>query len=226
MIRETAPQTRCISSCLVSGALEGMCIGLVTLDANGRITWANRSALSVLGRRFSECEGELFGHVLRDPRFSAFWHEIETSAEGGMGEVQIRWPRRATLKVNATNCIDRNGHRIGRAVIFCDVTAERMIQVQLSEEATERLIRATQATAPAADKASEGLTGQEVKVLSLVGEGLGNVAIANRLFVAPSTVRSHLKQVYRKTGLKTRAEAVRYAVENGLVGASGGSCAV
>ena len=224
MIREVTAQNRCISSCLVSGALDGMCIGLVTLDVAGRITWANRAALSVLGRRLSECEGELFGHVLRDPKFSAFWHDVESSGQGGMGEVQIRWPRRATLKVNATHCTDPQGHRIGRAVIFCDVTAERLIQVQLSQEATERLLRATQPDVPAAETASEGLTGQEVKVLSLVGEGLGNAEIASRLFVAPSTVRSHLKQVYRKTGLRTRAEAVRYAVENGLVGSAGSSC--
>ena len=224
MIRETPPQERCISSCLVSGALEGMCIGLVTLDVHGKITWANRSALALLGHRLRECEGKPLGRVLRDPQVSAFWHEVESSAEGGMGEVQIHWPRRATLKVNATNCVDRGGNRIGRAVIFCDVTAERMIQVQLSQEATERLLRATEGASTGSTRSAQGLTAQEVKVLGLVGEGLGNAEIAERLFVAPSTVRSHLKQGYRKTGLKTRSEAVRFAVEHGLIGSTGSTC--
>ena len=49
-----------------------------------------------------------------------------------------------------------------------------------------------------------------------LGQGLSNEDIARRMFVAPSTVRSHLKHVYRKTGLKSRAEAVRFANRNGI----------
>jgi DNA-binding CsgD family transcriptional regulator len=217
MIRPRTGPTRCIDACVISQALDGMCIGLTMLDLSGRISWANRAALSVLGKRLSECEGKPLGQVLKDPQFSAFWHEAEPSPEGVMGEVKIHWPRAATLKANLTHCFDQSGNRIGRALLFCDVTAERMLQVQLSSEATEALVRAATTVDGAAEpETTGGLTTQELKVLRLVGQGLGNTDIARRLFIAPSTVRSHMKQIYRKTGLKTRSEAVRYANTNGL----------
>ena len=48
------------------------------------------------------------------------------------------------------------------------------------------------------------------------GRVLGNQEIASELHVAVSTIRSHMKSVYRKTGLTSRSEAIRYAIENSL----------
>jgi LuxR family transcriptional regulator, maltose regulon positive regulatory protein len=45
-----------------------------------------------------------------------------------------------------------------------------------------------------------------------VGQGLGNDDIARNAHISPSTVRSHLKNLYRKLNLGSRAEAVRFAV--------------
>jgi DNA-binding NarL/FixJ family response regulator len=60
------------------------------------------------------------------------------------------------------------------------------------------------------------LTFQELRSLRLVGRGLANGDIAEKLSVATSTVRSHLKSAYRKLGLRTRAQAVSYAVRHHL----------
>ncbi|RMF16251.1 MAG: hypothetical protein D6758_08340 [Gammaproteobacteria bacterium] len=55
------------------------------------------------------------------------------------------------------------------------------------------------------------LTRREWDVLEKVGEGLSNEQIANALFVAPSTVRSHLKSIYQKLGVHHREDARSFA---------------
>lgn len=52
------------------------------------------------------------------------------------------------------------------------------------------------------------LTPREHEVLCLVAEGLTNVEIARRLWVAPSTVAKHLEQAYPKLGVRSRTAAV------------------
>lgn len=42
------------------------------------------------------------------------------------------------------------------------------------------------------------LTEAEIKVLKFVAEGKGNEEIAEKLFIAKNTVRSHIKSIYRK----------------------------
>jgi DNA-binding NarL/FixJ family response regulator len=61
-----------------------------------------------------------------------------------------------------------------------------------------------------------GLTTREVEVLSLLGQGLRNAEIAERLVVSPETVDHHVSAVLRKLGMRTRAEAGAEAVRLGL----------
>jgi DNA-binding CsgD family transcriptional regulator len=56
--------------------------------------------------------------------------------------------------------------------------------------------------------ATEELTPQELQVAAAVAEGLTNAAVAARLFVTPKTVEFHLSKVYRKLGIRSRAELV------------------
>lgn len=51
------------------------------------------------------------------------------------------------------------------------------------------------------------LTAREVEVLELVASGLTNAAIAERLWIAPGTVKKHLDNVYEKLGVSSRAAA-------------------
>jgi non-specific serine/threonine protein kinase len=60
------------------------------------------------------------------------------------------------------------------------------------------------------------LTGREVEVLRLAAAGLTAPQIADRLFLSPRTVHTHLAAIYRKLGVTTRGEAVRVAIERGL----------
>jgi DNA-binding CsgD family transcriptional regulator len=61
-----------------------------------------------------------------------------------------------------------------------------------------------------------GLTRRELDVLRLVADGLTDVAIAERLFISPRTVGQHLRSVYAKLGVSSRAAATRFAVEHSL----------
>jgi len=78
------------------------------------------------------------------------------------------------------------------------------------EEATEL------ALAPPAAGRPGGLTERELEVLARVAVGLTNEQVAARLFLSARTVNWHLTAVYRKLAVRSRAEAVRFAVEHRL----------
>jgi DNA-binding CsgD family transcriptional regulator/tetratricopeptide (TPR) repeat protein len=62
-----------------------------------------------------------------------------------------------------------------------------------------------------------GLTQREVEVLRLVAEGLTDADVGERLFISPRTVSQHLRSIYSKLDVPSRAAATRLAVERGLI---------
>jgi DNA-binding NarL/FixJ family response regulator len=65
------------------------------------------------------------------------------------------------------------------------------------------------------------LTAREAEVLTLIGEGLSNREIGERLVLGQATVKTHVNRIFAKTGVQSRAQAVRYAISNGLAGPGG-----
>jgi DNA-binding CsgD family transcriptional regulator len=57
-----------------------------------------------------------------------------------------------------------------------------------------------------------GLSQRETEVLKLVIQGKDNKAIAAQLSVHPGTVRKHLEHIYDKLDVKSRTEAIAYAL--------------
>ncbi|HEU5426368.1 MAG TPA: response regulator transcription factor [Actinocrinis sp.] len=71
---------------------------------------------------------------------------------------------------------------------------------------------------PAEHALPDGLTPREAEVLALIAEGLSNAQICARLVVSQATVKTHINRIFAKIGARDRAQAVRYAYRNGLVG--------
>ncbi|KDN82824.1 LuxR family transcriptional regulator [Kitasatospora cheerisanensis KCTC 2395] len=62
----------------------------------------------------------------------------------------------------------------------------------------------------------DGLTQREAEVLALIASGLSNAEIAERLFVSPATVKTHINNLFAKTAVRDRAQAVAYAFKHGI----------
>jgi len=88
----------------------------------------------------------------------------------------------------------------------------------LAPSVTRRLIEEFAKRAPkvSRDDLAE-LTDREREVLVLIARGLSNAEIAKALFVAETTVKTHVGHVLTKLGLRDRAQAVVVAYESGVV---------
>lgn len=215
MAKFTSESDNCISNCMIGAALEGLCVGLIITNPGGKAIWMNRVAKNVLGLNGEMILGKPLSRIVRDPKLSAFWQQASEVEDTIMDEVSIHWPEAMELKISATACVSHTGELIGRALLFCDVTKDQSVRVELSRALADRLLKMVgEASIPGSPH--EGLTPQELHILRLVGAGLSNQQLADELTVSLSTVRTHLKSVYRKLGLHSRPEAVSYAVRNGL----------
>jgi len=88
----------------------------------------------------------------------------------------------------------------------------------LSPSVTRRVIdRMARQPAPAPGAADLALlTPREREVLELLAAGLSNAEIASELVIEESTVKTHVKRVLMKLGVRDRVQAVIFAYENGL----------
>ncbi|RJF99504.1 helix-turn-helix transcriptional regulator [Noviherbaspirillum saxi] len=75
---------------------------------------------------------------------------------------------------------------------------------------------ATQPSAPALNGESD-LTTREHDVLSLLAQGCGNQAIAEKLFISVTTVKTHLRNINLKLGAHNRTEAISLARKLGII---------
>ena len=68
-----------------------------------------------------------------------------------------------------------------------------------------------------AQELPEPLSDREVEVLQLIATGLSNADAGRKLFIAPSTVKKHLENIYAKLGTRNRTQAIARAREAGLL---------
>ena len=89
----------------------------------------------------------------------------------------------------------------------------------LSPSVTKQLLAefASRAKEPIQAAGLEELTDREREIVALVGEGLSNQEIAERLFVSPATAKTHVSRAMGKLGARDRAQLVVIAYESGLV---------
>ena len=80
-------------------------------------------------------------------------------------------------------------------------------RISLSPRFTTKLVAELRA-----DANQNALSERELEVLRLIGEGYTNAAIAERLFISESTVRTYIHRIMEKLHLKTRSETAFYAM--------------
>ncbi|MEX3103877.1 MULTISPECIES: response regulator transcription factor [unclassified Streptomyces] len=110
---------------------------------------------------------------------------------------------------------DAGGDEIVRAVhsvLSGDAGLSPSIQRRLLERLSEPEPEPVEPAGP-----PDGLTLRESEVLILIADGLSNQEISRRLHVSTTTVKTHINNLFAKTGLKDRAQAVSYAYRKGLV---------
>jgi two-component system NarL family response regulator len=108
------------------------------------------------------------------------------------------------LKANAYDDLRRalDAARLGKSYLCADVT-DAVVKSSLHG-----------GDAPAASRTP--LSAREREVLQLLAEGLSSPEIAQRLFVATSTVETHRRNLMRKLGIHSVADLTKYAILEGL----------
>ncbi|AZM77101.1 response regulator transcription factor [Streptomyces sp. NPDC005395] len=111
----------------------------------------------------------------------------------------------------------------GRQDITRAIRAAGAGQSVLDREVQDRLLATARAqAAPAAQGEAAGqplpddLTPREREVLALIGQGLSNRGIAEKLFISEATVKTHINNLFAKAHIRDRADAVRRAIGAGL----------
>ncbi|MET7525628.1 response regulator transcription factor [Streptomyces sp900116325] len=119
---------------------------------------------------------------------------------------------------------DAGGDEIVRA-IEAVLSGEAGLSPAVQRRLLERVTTAPASAGPPAGEQQlpDGLTPREAEVLVLIAEGLSNPEIARKLHISQATVKSHINNLFAKTGVRDRAQAVRYAYVRGLAHAPGTS---
>ncbi|MFD8390573.1 response regulator [Streptomyces sp. NPDC059680] len=111
---------------------------------------------------------------------------------------------------------DAGGDEIVRAVESV-LSGDAGLSPSVQRRLLERLSQPEHGPSATVEAPPDGLTARETEVLLLIAEGLSNQEIARKLHVSTATVKTHINNLFAKTGLKDRAQAVRYAYSKGLV---------
>ncbi|MEV8569253.1 response regulator transcription factor [Streptomyces sp. NPDC051322] len=124
----------------------------------------------------------------------------------------------AALRAGARGYLtkDAGGDEIVRAVE--NVMAG---QAGLSPSVQRMLVERVTAASPVPEapdigELPDGLTRREAEILALIAEGLSNPEIARALHISPATVKTHINNLFAKTGVRDRVQAMRYAYKEGL----------
>lgn len=120
----------------------------------------------------------------------------------------------SALSAGARGYLTKNS---GRQDIIRAIRAAAAGQSVLDREVQNRLLATARAT-PSAPKEPlpRDITPREREVLTLIGQGLPNRAIAERLFISEATVKTHINNLFAKAAIRDRADAVRRAIAAGL----------
>jgi DNA-binding NarL/FixJ family response regulator len=106
-------------------------------------------------------------------------------------------------------CVGFVNHDIAPALLKKAVRSVANGEFWADRKATSRIVQQL-----LSQSGSRNLTRREKQVLWLIGQGLKNRAIAERLYITRDTVRWHIRSIYAKIGVQDRLSAALYAREH------------
>ena len=118
----------------------------------------------------------------------------------------------AAIMAGAASCLTKDARRTDLVRVVRANGVGEMLQIA---PVAERVLRLMQHNRRAIDL--DQLSGQERRVLVLTSSGLNNAAIAAELNLSPHTVRNHVRNIYAKLGVSSRAELGALSTVIGLL---------
>lgn len=198
--------------CLLYGAIQGLSDGVILVDPDGRVFHLNRRAREILDLGSRHIVGTKLSASVGQPGLLRFWERARGETDPVSMEMGL--PGGVSILLTASPCLSATREPIGKLLMLRDVTREKRITLELSESVAQRLVE--MAGGESLGNALSALTPRELEILPLLVEGLTNAGIAKRLNLSANTVSSHLKNIYPKLKVTSRAQAVGVAISNGI----------
>ena len=104
-----------------------------------------------------------------------------------------------------------------KAYLLKDARREELLDCIRRVNRGETCISASLIEKVATGLSSEALTGRELNVLELLARGKSNKEIGVSLYISETTVKSHLRSIFRKLNVLSRTEAISVANRRGLI---------
>jgi PAS domain S-box-containing protein len=172
---------------------------IVTVDERGFIELANGAAVELLNPRGGKLIGDPIAAFLPELHHALRWEEapqfrasMQCRGHRGNGEAFTADVWFSTYKEGLSPKL---------AAIVADVSEETAVEPAAAPDGPEE----TRDLAP--------LSGRETDVLRLLVQGLANKEIAARMEMSESTVKNTIQQLFAKSGVRTRSQLVRVALE-------------
>jgi two-component system, LuxR family, sensor kinase FixL len=167
---------------------------IVTVDGRGFIELANRAAGELLSPRD--------GHLIGAP-IAAFLPELHHA---------LRWEEAPQFRAS----MQCRGHRGNGDTFTADVwfsTYKEGMAPKVAAIIAEVAEEAEAAASPEEQRDLPSLNARETEVLRLLVQGFANKEIAARMEISESAVKNAIQQLFGKTGVRTRSQLVRVALE-------------
>ncbi len=216
----------------IVAALERAAEGAFLIDRNQRIIFWNRAAQEMLGYAPAEVMGRSCYDVIqgRDDHDHAWCRgNCSVTARAKTGQPVETFNTLAQAKSGELHWINVSilaletpGEEDSLAVLhlFRDA-GDLKRREQFARQVLHLVETMHQQPARSASTSSrrlpEPLTAREMEVLQLLAQGFGTQQIVQALSISRSTTRNHIQNIYQKLEVHTRAQAVAYAFEHGLV---------
>jgi len=167
---------------------------IVTVGEQGFIEIANRAAVELLAPRVGDLIGDPIAaflpelhHALRWEQAPQFRASMQCRGQRGNGE-----PFTADIWFSTY----REDNAPHLAAIIADVSEDQVLEVSTTERREQQV-----------------LSSRETDVLRLLVQGLTNKEIGARMDISESAVKNTMQQLFGKTGVRTRSQLVRAALE-------------